>query len=126
MRIVNEDSLNEMAYSRADAIERCANLGKQFIIHFDKIYNESNNNTKQHHAKEMQTWLDDISKIRLTYNNKPLNEKNIYDWFITIGQLISDLFDDEGEAITYEEFVTFLLDYYDKNVIQALQAVNLI
>ena len=42
LRKLDEELLNEMAMSRADAIDRCISLGKKFLEHFHKVYTEPN------------------------------------------------------------------------------------
>ena len=104
--------LNEMAMSRRDAINKCLDLSKPFIEHFHRLFNDTNEDTRNHHLSEMQNWYDQVSKIKLTKTNKYLNEKNLYDWFFTGCQLMSDWFENEdGDEISrYEVFVDLILD----------------
>lgn len=125
LKQVNEEKLDEMAMSRADAIDKCMSLGKQFVEHFDKIYNENDEATIKHHGEEMQGFLNQILDIKLKENHKPLNEKQIYDYFITCGKLPIDLFDNETEASVYDEFSNDLLDE-DKDVLEALKRIELL
>ena len=37
-RLMKNHRIDEMAYERNDAIDRCASLGKKFIAHFHKVY----------------------------------------------------------------------------------------
>lgn len=49
-----DETIDEQAFSRTEIIDKCNSLGDQFIEHFDKIYNENNEETIKHHASEMQ------------------------------------------------------------------------
>ena len=50
--------IKEMAYNRSDAINRCADLGEQFISHFNKIMDAGDINDPDfiHHCTEMDAW----------------------------------------------------------------------
>ena len=122
---LKEEKLDEMAMERSKAIDRCISLGEQFVEHFDKVYNDNDEETIKHHGEEMQGFLDQVLSIKLKENHKPLNEKQIYDWFITCGQLPVDLFDNETEASVYDEFGNDLLDE-DKDVLEALKRIELL
>lgn len=98
-------SLNEMAYSRPDAIDRCASLGKKFIEHFDKIYKEPKNQAVNHWCNEMQVWYNSVKEISLKPKNKPLNGTQMRDWFYTFGSDSSVYFNDMTENDIYEEFI---------------------
>lgn len=102
---LEEQSLNEMAYSRADALERCHSLGKRFIEHFDKIYKEPNSQVVNHWCGEMQVWYNSIRDIVLKSNNKHLNKTQMRDWFYTFGSDPTEYFDSLAENEIYEEFI---------------------
>lgn len=78
--------ISEMAYSRPDAISRCANLGKQFINHFNKIMASGGINDPDflHHCVEMYHWLNDVRKIVLKHSSKCLNTEQLMDWFLPL------------------------------------------
>lgn len=107
---LEEQSLNEMAYSRADAMERCYSLGKRFIEHFDKIYKEPNSQAVNHWCSEMQSWYNNIRDITLKPNNKHLNRTQMRDWFYTFGSDPTEYFDSLEENEVYEEFIDSLED----------------
>lgn len=102
---LEEQSLNEMAYSRADAMERCYSLGKRFIEHFDKIYKEPKSQAVNHWCGEMQNWYNKIRDITLKPNNKHLNRTQMRDWFYTFGSDPTEYFDSLDENEVYEEFI---------------------
>lgn len=102
---LEEQSLNEMAYSRADAMERCYSLGKRFIEHFDKIYKEPNSQAVNHWCGEMQSWYNKIRDITLKPNNKHLNRTQMRDWFYTFGSDPTEYFGSLDENEVYEEFI---------------------
>lgn len=119
----NINHLNEMAYSRGDAIEFCHNLAKQFIVHFDKVCNDTDINTRKHHIQEMQTWYNTIKDIKLKHNNKKLNNQQIMDWFLTSGSSTEDLFDNQTIAELYDKMIPYLL--ISDSVESAIKRINL-
>ena len=103
--------LNEMSYDRKKAIDKCSDLGWQFVDHFNKIWVDTDNNTKRHYASEMQGWYNEVSRIVLAHNKRKINEKQLYDWFFTVGSIPEVLFEgDEEEAEYYVEFSELVLD----------------
>ena len=120
-------NIEEMAYHRSDAIDRCANLGKQFIEHFNKIMTAGGLEDPDfiHHCDaEMATWLNDVRNITLKPKNKRLNSEYLMDWFFTIGSSIDIIIPDEYESI-YSNFVAKLLADKNKKVSVALaEAIN--
>lgn len=102
---LEEQCLNEMAYSRVDAMERCYSLGKRFIEHFDKIYKEPDCQAVNHWCGEMQGWYNKIRDITLKPNNKHLNRTQMRDWFYTFGSDPTEYFDSLDENEVYEEFI---------------------
>lgn len=119
MKLLFEQSLNEMAMSRTDAIDRCENLGKQFIIHFDKVYNESDKEVRFHWESEMNNFWGKVKDIKLKGNKNSLSFSNLYDWFFTACQNVEDFMssaDKETEEEVYNNFVISLYQNRDKNV----------
>lgn len=110
----------EMAYHRSDAIDRCANLGKQFVEHFIKIMDAGGiiDPDFKHHCSEMTIWLDFVRKITLKPSNKLLNTEYLMDWFFTIGSSIDIIVPEKYESI-YSIFVAKLLADKDKKVSDA-------
>jgi hypothetical protein len=126
-------TLKEMAYSRDEAMSKCYNLGKEFIIHFHKIYKEPNAEVVHHWTKEMQAWYDEIRGIVLKHNKKKLNGTQLRDWFFTAGGDPDDYFgiryedhplDYYVESESYQEFIDNLLMLND--VYEALVATSII
>lgn len=110
--ILNEDlsqqAAYEMAFSRADAIERCISLGNKFVEHFKKICS-GDSESFIHHCGEMQVWWKDVLDIKLKQTNRNLTKGNIFDWFLTVGKSTEDLFTDPNMLEMYENFIIALL-----------------
>lgn len=104
--------INEMAYSQSLAIDKCNELGKQFIEYFHKIYTNPDSIDVKHWQGEMQGWLNKVLAIKLKTNNRPLLKVQIRDWFLTAGAYFEDWitptpFREEIEF--YDEFCETLL-----------------
>lgn len=111
-RLIENHRIDEMAYERADAIDKCDRLGKQFIDHFHKVYAGGvSDNDFQHHCQEMQAWYDDVKDIILRYNKKRLSNDQLVNWFFTKGSSVEVLFKDDSEGDTYDELMIELLSY---------------
>lgn len=109
-RLIENHRVDEMAYERSDAIDRCASLGKRFIEHFIKAYLEGNSSDDfKHHCQEMQSWFDEVSSIVLKSNKKVISNNQLIDWFFTRGSSVDLLFDDEDMIDIYNEFMIELL-----------------
>lgn len=121
------NKIMEMSYSRSDAIDRCASLGKQFVKHFIKVMDLGDINDPDfiHHCDvEMAAWLNDVKSIRLKSNNKPLNSEYLMDWFFTIGSSIDVIIPEIYEDI-YSDFIIILLANKDIKISDALiEAIN--
>lgn len=105
--------IKETAFSQNQAIDKCLELGKKFVDHFNKIMVEGkNSNNFQHHCQEMQAWWDKVRKIKLSYNKKLISNRQLIDWFFTAGQDYSDLIITEY-IIKYKELISLLLN--DRN-----------
>lgn len=113
---INKLQLNEMALKKVDAIDKCQQLGWQFINHFHKLYKESSNSsTFHHHCSEMQSWLNTVRSYKLKSTNKFLTSVDLIDWFFTAcGGVDADNDFTSDEADYYDEFITKLL--YDKTI----------
>ena len=118
---LEEEYLYEMAYSRADAMERCYSLGKRFIEHFDKIYKESQAQAVNHWCAEMQAWYNNVREITLKPKNKHLNRTQMRDWFYTFGSDPTEYFKNNDENETYEEFIDELEN--TNSVYEAIQNI---
>lgn len=114
----------DMALSRNDAMKRCMDLSKNFIEHFDKIYNSPISDAKSHWTKEMQAWLDSVLSIKLKSTNKPLCLQQLMDWFFTQGSDSETLFENNKEGGCYDDFVTQCAK--TNNVRQSLIYCNLL
>jgi len=116
--------LNEMAMDKKAAMNRCMNLAKNFVKHFDKIYNDIDSENIKHWAGEMQGWLNDILSIILKYNNKPLSLQQKMDWFFTKGSNSETLFpDNKTEAEVYDDFINLVA--FNNDVSQSLKTLEL-
>lgn len=121
---LTEESLKEMAMERNDAIDRCYSLGLQFLNHFQKIYDDNNEETIKHHAAEMQNWLNQVLDITLKSTNKKLSRQQLYDWFITACGNSFDHLNNYVVDDVYNQFAMKVLDNHD--VVQSLKDVNLL
>lgn len=119
-------NLEEMVFSRMEAIDKCLDLGKLFIKHFKKIYElDKTNEEKHHYAMEMQAWLNTVNDIRLKPHNRFLTSFNLSEWFYTAGGDVREYFNsDEFEEYTYDEFVK-ALPKVNYNVLKALEEAKL-
>lgn len=117
MKIYKESiRLTEMALSRTDAIDRCYSLGKLFILHFHKIYLESDKCSPliYHWSCEMQSWYDAVRDIILKNNHKHLNGCQIKDWFYSFGSSYEEYFDYNTDEIElYETLIDSLVITHD-------------
>lgn len=106
------DSVNDMALSRTDAMDRCISLGKKFIEHFDKVYKNPNNSARNHWLSEMNTWWKSVKEIKLKNTNKPPLNGEYRDWFFTAGANPEDFMKSPTymESKSYDDFVNALLN----------------
>ena len=100
--------LKEMAYTRSDAIDRCASLGSKFIEHFIKCQTEKDLGTIGHHLSEMDAWWESVKSIRLKPSTKPLSPTQLVDWFFTAGSSVEDMLPDKLQD-EYEKYIVILL-----------------
>ena len=125
---IKDNGLFDMALTRQDAIDRCISLGKKFIEHFDKIYNNRNNNAFNHWAKEMKTWLNQVKEIKLKPKNNYILNGQLRDWFFTAGAAPEDfmLNSDDKELQMYDSFCEKLLSGKDiYNALNELFELNI-
>lgn len=106
------DSVNDMALSRTDAMDRCISLGKKFIEHFDKVYKNPNDSARNHWLSEMNTWWKSVKEIKLKNTNKPPLNGEYRDWFFTAGANPEDFMKAPTymESKSYDDFVNVLLN----------------
>ena len=125
---IKDNGLFDMVLARQDAIDRCISLGKKFIEHFDKIYNNRNNNAFNHWAKEMKTWLNQVKEIKLKPKNNYILNGQLRDWFFTAGAAPEDfmLNPDDKELQMYDSFCEKLLSGKDiYNALNELFELNI-
>ena len=116
--------LNELAYSRADALERCYDLGQKFIEHFKETFAKGLADVDfQHHCQEMQAWYDSVAFIVLKNTKKLITTENLVDWFFTRGSLPKYLFDTSEEASAYKKLIKKLTDNRKIKVIDAMKDI---
>lgn len=116
----------EMAYSRTDAMDRCQSLGKQFLTHFNKIYTDPSNESREHWEMEMDNWWSQVKNIVLKQNNRKLSISNLHDWFFSAGQNPIDFFTSENkfdEEDCYDQLYLNLLQNRDITVGEALSTL---
>ena len=106
------DSVNDMALSRTDAMDRCISLGKRFIEHFDKVYKNPNDSARNHWLSEMNAWWKSVKEIKLKNTNKPPLNGEYRDWFFTAGANPEDFMKAPTymESKSYDDFVNALLN----------------
>lgn len=118
-RRINKMTINEMAFSKSEAIDKCIELGEKFIQHFHKVYREGkNSDCFTHHCNEMQAWLDKCRRFKLKNTNDYLTPINLIDWFFTAGQCIDfdNGFNTDKEINTYNTITIILAADRSTNV----------
>lgn len=116
----------EMAYSRTDAMDRCQSLGKQFLAHFNKIYNDPSSESREHWETEMDNWWNQVKNIVLKQNNRRLSVSNLHDWFFSAGQNPTDFFTSDNifdEEDCYDKLYLSLLQDRDISIGEALSTL---
>lgn len=114
--------INEMAFHRSEAIDRCCTLGKKFTKHFEKIYMNRDSESFNHWASEMQAWFNEVHDIVLKHSNKRISTTQLMDWFFTRGSTTELIFHANYDIIDkYEIFITKLLN--NLNVKKSLKEV---
>ena len=105
----------DMAYERKDAVSQCFVLGNQFIEHFKKTLEDDRKEASpNHHAKEMQNWLNSVRQIVLKSNNKTLSDDQLLNWFFLRGSNPEVLFAEEIEAREkYKKFLEEIFEDFD-------------
>lgn len=101
----------------------CRDIGKPFIKHFHKCMRDLENNDIDmfhHHSCEMQSWWNDVSTMKLSYNNKKLSVDQLINWFFTAGSDIEEMIDVRYQDI-YEEFIIELIQYPNTKIEYILQ-----
>ena len=84
-----------MAYGRREAVNRCGDLGRQFVSHFIKTMKSPHSSDFHHHCLEMQTWWNDVSELVLKSTKKKLTKTQLIDWFFTKGSLVEIIIPEE-------------------------------
>ena len=120
----NDVVVNEQAMTQKDEMDRCISLGNQFIEHFDKIYNDKNEDANKRRAQEMQDWLEQVNRIKLTHNNRFIPFDKKIDWFFTAGSDADTLFDDVRESEKFDDF--FALVAVNNDVIKSLKSLGML
>ena len=108
--ILEKIIITELAKGRGDAMSECESLGKQFIKHFNKIYNNPDDINIHHWETEMATWLNKVSHILMKQTNKYILMGEIRDWFFTAGEYYDSIITDAtvDEIIAYDDFESYL------------------
>lgn len=121
MKFIKESILNEMAMERSDAINRCMELGKKFIEHFDKIMNNKRSQSVNRWMNEMQGWFDQVDRIILKPKSKKILFTNLIDWFFTVGSSPEEYLNKN-----IEEYNDFIIELYKcKNVKKSFDSINI-
>ena len=100
-----------MAYNRKDAIDKCNELGEQFIEHFYTTYTaDIDDENFLHHCREMQTWYNKARCMTLKPKDKKLDIDQMVNWFFTAGGSIEYMFNEDDDIIdAYSDFVKYVL-----------------
>ena len=115
--------LSEMSYHRNEAIDKCFDLGVQFIKHFLKIIAEGKESRDfNYHCQEMQSWYDVVRDITLKPKDRSLTKDQLINWFFLRGSSTDILFKDDLVADLYEELFIRLLssDSKVKDILEEL------
>lgn len=126
MKLIQESTLNEMAIPLNVAIDKCQELGTQFIEHFHKLFSEGKDSSSFcHHCKEMQGWLNKCRLIKLKTTNRHLTPANLIDWFFTAtGSIDKDNgFNTYEEIDAYNEFMLALAANRESKVIDVAKQI---
>lgn len=116
--------LNEMAYERDEAINRCASLGKQFISHFHTVMrNGKDSNDFIHHCEEMQARFDDVKFIVLKYNKKIISSDNLINWFFTVGSSVEYQIEEPYQQAYEDLYISLLSDRVNSSVIDIMMRI---
>lgn len=119
--------INEMAFSKLDAIDKCIELGHQFIDHFHKVYKEDQTSYNYiHHCNEMQSWLDKCRRFKLKSTNNYLTPMDLIDWFFTAGECVDPDtgFIDNNEIEFYNKFILLLALDRNSKIIDVLNSMR--
>ena len=120
---ISKEELIEQALQRKDAVNRCCDLGWEFIKHFHKVVKEGvYSPTFNHHCREMQAWWDKVKNIRVSDNKKLISTDNLINWFFTAGSDIESIIKDEYQN-TYSKLMLLLLSDYSLSVKEAFKKV---
>lgn len=114
--------INEMALSRADAIDKCISLGKKFAEHFNKLFYDEDFE-KNHHLSEMQVWYNSVKSIKLSYSSKYISNTKLVEWFFTAGEDVEDIIK-LNLIDLYEEFIINVLKTNDIKLSYNLLNIN--
>lgn len=106
--------MKEMAYPLSKALMICQGYGRQFITHYAKLP-EDTDELRHHHISEMQSWWDEVRNLRLKMNNKVISNQYLIDSFFTVGADIED-FLDEPYSDSYNKLMIKMLDDRDKSL----------
>ena len=112
-----------MTLSKQDAMEHCIAKGKEFISCFDEFYNETNRPTLYRLIDEMTNIFENIKSIRLKHNDKPILNRNLWEWFFSAGANPEDFMKSptDEEIYKYDSFVSLIIRNKDiKEECQAL------
>ena len=121
MKIINK--LNEMALSRSDAIDRCMNLGNQFINHFHKAVLDTIEESFSHHCSEMQNWFNMVKDIVLKHNGKRIKSDDLINWFFTAGSSVELKIEEKYQEIYEELYLRLLGNRNSSNVENILKEI---
>jgi len=120
------EKVYDMSQHKGQIEEKCNSIGKQFIKHFSKIYNDRNCITVHHWVSETQNWFNYVLKVKLKGENKYLDKDKLIDWFFQAGDIASKFMIEAtfDQINAYNNFVEYLLN--NGNVYESLIETKII
>ena len=113
IKVVNEETLNEMAISRPDAIHECLSQAAKFIEHFHKVVKEGiTGRDFHHHCKEMEAFWGEVKNLKLKPNSKLISGSQLSDWFFTKGEDVESIVEEPYQDIYEALIVRMQYDRY--------------
>ena len=117
--MISEKRIIEMSKGRSAIRDVCGSLGKLFIEHFHKIYEEGvYGDDFSHHCSEMQAWFNKCSGFTFKPSTRQLKPSEMIAWFFKAGGNLdaSQGFTDSVEKRTYILFCEELMSCKDRDL----------
>ena len=102
--------LKEMAFERKEVIDKCFDLGSQFVDHFNKIMKEGKSSQNySHHCHEMQAFWDKVKNLVMKPRSRRVAADELINWFFTVGSDIDSKIEEPHQDY-YETLCVNLLN----------------